>query len=177
MSARELRFAREVAEPAAARRFITDVLGAAGADVVDAACLLVSELVSNSVLHARTAGLVRASVDGGVLHVEVHDGSATPPIRKHYTQDAATGRGVMLVQTLADTWGFELTDAGKYVWFTLALVRPASRAGDLFDAAVAAGAAAGADAAASGMAAVEVLAMFDDGGSGDITGLGLLVLR
>ena len=85
----------------------------------DIATLLASELVTNAVLHARSAVELRLHIDGGRVRVEVHDGSAMPVTPRHFTSDAATGRGLLLVTELAAAWGSDVGPDGKCVWFEL----------------------------------------------------------
>lgn len=105
-----------------ARRHVADALTAAQADdVVDVATLLVTELVANAVLHG--AGLqlgVRVDCEDGCVRVEVADGSPTLPLRQEQSTDATTGRGLLLVDALAASWGVRRDGAGKVVWFELA---------------------------------------------------------
>jgi len=109
------------AEPASvgrARRFCTGVLEGMRANdaTVDLVTLLVSELVTNVVLHAGTPCELAISA-GRDLRVEVADGNPSPPIAKHYDTDAASGRGLHLLEVLSDRFGTDLTPDGKRVWF------------------------------------------------------------
>jgi anti-sigma regulatory factor (Ser/Thr protein kinase) len=108
---------------ARARRFTVDVLQQWGCpELVDTATLLVSELVTNAVLHARSQSeLVLRRTDDRRLRVEISDGSTAAPTRRAYSADAGTGRGMMLVEALAVRWGSELDGDGKRVWFELEL--------------------------------------------------------
>ena len=56
----------------------------------------------------------------GRLRVDVHDTSRSLPAVAEVPADAETGRGLLLVETLSDEWGFYRTPAGKAVYFTLA---------------------------------------------------------
>jgi anti-sigma regulatory factor (Ser/Thr protein kinase) len=85
----------------------------------DTAILLVTELVTNAVLHARSESLLAASYDDGVLRVEVSDNSDTTVQRRHYGRDAGTGRGLVLVDAMSTAWGSAATEDGKTVWFEL----------------------------------------------------------
>ena len=105
-------------EPAACRevrRFVRRVLGEAGIDA-DIPELLASELASNVVRHGKTSFLVRVSVWPAV-RVEVRDGNAIVPTLQAAGGDDEAGRGMLLVETLADRWGVDECDGGKAVWF------------------------------------------------------------
>ncbi|MFN2608415.1 MAG: ATP-binding protein [Acidimicrobiales bacterium] len=104
-----------------ARRFVRGVLDRWGAEEFEEpATLLISELVTNAVLHAHSAPEVVVRLEAGRLWVGVSDGLDASPVRKHYGPEAATGRGMMLVERIASTWGTDVTDSGKVVWFELA---------------------------------------------------------
>ena len=116
----EAEFTPDLASPRAARRFVADVLDDTSLPV-DLILLLVSELATNAVLHARTDFTVRVVVDDGVhrARVEVEDGNERPPSIAHTPAEATSGRGLQLVQSLAESWGVEGRIAGKLVWFEL----------------------------------------------------------
>ncbi len=114
------RFPAEDPSAAAARRFVASQLTNWGlTELCDPALALVTELVSNAVLHAGTDFDVVVRRGDGRLRVEVHDGSPLLPVRKRYSVTAATGRGLVLVEEMADAWGAEPTATGKAVWFEL----------------------------------------------------------
>lgn len=117
----------EATSPAAARRFIRGVLADWQLTVYeDVACLLVSELVTNAVLHANSASELSVEYDAGRLHIAVADASMQRARPRAYSREAGTGRGLMLVEALAAAWGTAGTEIGKQVWFELddsALVR------------------------------------------------------
>jgi len=103
-------------EVGAARRFVLDVLGPERANR-DVAALLVSELAANAVRHAQTSFVVAISVHANV-YGEVRDGSPRPP-RLAAAPDPCGegGRGLVMVNRLADAWGYQPTAEGKTVWF------------------------------------------------------------
>ncbi|MFE3112555.1 SpoIIE family protein phosphatase [Kitasatospora indigofera] len=107
--------------PGHARRFTRDTLRRWGLSVVsDYAELLVSELVTNALLHADAPRRLRLFRDR-VLTVEVADaGGQTPRLREFGEQDEG-GRGMYLVGELAHRWGSRLTKDGKVVWAELEL--------------------------------------------------------
>ena len=89
--------------------------------------LLVSELVSNAILHGgphaprATVGLAVAVVADHV-RIEVEDAGPNIPVVGDGALDRLTGRGLILVQSLADRWGSEPSDVGKVVWAEVGLV-------------------------------------------------------
>lgn len=104
----------------AARRFVEDVLDRWGCDqLVDTVNLLVSELVGNAVLHARSEIEVSVRLLSDRLRVDVIDGSTRVPRRRQVAEDDLTGRGSGLVELLATAWGIRGRPDGKSVWFEL----------------------------------------------------------
>lgn len=110
--------------PAAAREFAKrSGCSEHALDLLDDALLLISELVTNSVLHGGPPILLAIECDGDGLHVRVRDGSPDLPAPASRGTHAEGGRGLSLVQLLSDTWGAEpVADdygTGKEVWFEL----------------------------------------------------------
>ncbi|MDQ3385320.1 MAG: ATP-binding protein [Actinomycetota bacterium] len=113
-------FSNDKAAVGEARRFVSEVLEDRHPDdLVETAILLTSEVVSNAVLHGRSAPTVAISLAADRVRVEVDDASPALPVRKHYGLEATTGRGLMLLEMLADGWGAERVGSGKRVWFDL----------------------------------------------------------
>ena len=103
-----------------------ETIGACDEDVR----LVVSELVTNAVVHARTPFTVSVACTGKMVLIEVTDGSKVfrpvrpspwwrAPFCRQYTSDHHGGRGLTLVQALALRWGWEATPEGKTVWAIL----------------------------------------------------------
>jgi anti-sigma regulatory factor (Ser/Thr protein kinase) len=111
-----LRLPPEPSSAGAARRFVGAALDAGG-EVAELAVLLVSELASNAVLHARTPFEVVVYVDEGHLRVEVSDLDSRLPSLRTYARESITGRGLHMVAASADRWGFDAQPGGKVVWF------------------------------------------------------------
>ena len=84
---------------------------------VSAASLLVSEVVTNALLHTSGPVTVEVVQKGNAYRICVGDGSPTPPTEKGYRADDVTGRGLPLLQHLAAAWGWKRTGKGKVVWF------------------------------------------------------------
>lgn len=110
----------ETASVPAARRWVGGQL-ADVPEAADRAALLVSELVTNAVLHAGTAVTVTLERHRGAVRVAVADDSPRRPELKHYDVAAGTGRGLHLVASLADRWRVEARPGGKAVVFELAV--------------------------------------------------------
>lgn len=105
-----------------ARRWLREELGGRTApEVRDVAELVLSELVTNAVLHS--PGPVRVSVSrrDGCVAIEVvdADGGELPTVHR-YSEDAATGRGLQVVEACAAAWGVRGLAAGKGVWAVVA---------------------------------------------------------
>ncbi len=111
----------------AGRRFLRSTLTQWGRDdeqLRDTACLLTSELLSNAVNHSRGPVRLRLRQAGRELSVEVCDGSPVLPQARFAEPDAESGRGLLLVDSLAASWGTLPTAEGKAVWFSLPLPAP-----------------------------------------------------
>ena len=105
---------------AMARKVVRDVLTVAQReDLIETAQLLVSEVVTNALVHAGTPIDFHASVGDVGLRVEVSDGSTQVPAPRRYAAMAGTGRGLRLVQQLVNDWGSQARPDGKTVWFEL----------------------------------------------------------
>jgi anti-sigma regulatory factor (Ser/Thr protein kinase) len=114
--------------PSVARAVVTQWLDGHGhTELREDACLLVSELVTNSVTHAgQPAGAplqIRASADKGVVRIEVEDGGHGA-VRLRDPDPGRGGLGLHLVDTLAARWGVD-RERGTHVWFELAAHRRA----------------------------------------------------
>ena len=109
----------EPASASAARRFATEVLETwREGELCDVVTLLVSELVTNAVLHTGSSVEVAVRRRGKSLRVEVSDNSPVIPGERDFSLDATTGRGLALVQALSESWGIEsIPRDGKVVWF------------------------------------------------------------
>ncbi|MFJ9562762.1 ATP-binding protein [Streptomyces fuscichromogenes] len=79
--------------------------------------LIVSELVTNAITHARSsAGLYLRTCGSRLLRCEVSDSSHTAPQLRAPEYDDLSGRGLHLVSALANRWGYLLTSTGKTIW-------------------------------------------------------------
>lgn len=112
--------------PRLARTFAADSLEAWAirAEDVETVQLVVSELVTNAVLHAPESPTITLDLfmTGSAIRVMVSDQSPRQPEQRHHPNpwSAVNGRGVALVDTLADRWGTEpYPPGGKTVWCEL----------------------------------------------------------
>jgi anti-sigma regulatory factor (Ser/Thr protein kinase) len=111
--------------PACARKHARLVVAEWGlAALADTVELLVSELVTNAV-HASDglrSPVVRLWLvsDGASVVIHVWDGDDQMPVRRDPDPDSPTGRGLLLVGTLAKDWGAYRKAAGKIVWALIA---------------------------------------------------------
>lgn len=85
--------------------------------------LLISELVTNAVVHTGCPAVLRILLSGThrgghaeTVRVEVADGSAQPPVPRYAGGDDTNGRGLELVDGLADRWGWRAEGTGKSIW-------------------------------------------------------------
>jgi anti-sigma regulatory factor (Ser/Thr protein kinase) len=93
--------------------------------------LLISELVTNAVVHTGRPAelLLRVAEEPGApvtLRVEVADTSARAPRQRHAEGHETHGRGLELVDALADRWGWQPDDAGKRIWCEVDRGKPKS---------------------------------------------------
>jgi len=102
------------------RRFVTGVLDTWGMpELVETAALLTSELLTNSVLHARTDIVLTLRRHDDGVEIVVRDGSRSAPRRRRHPADATTGRGLELLERLARSWDVSVDDEGKSVRFVV----------------------------------------------------------
>ncbi len=119
---RELRLQPRPASVPECRSFVRQVLGSWGLPgLCDDAGLLVSELASNAVLHARTPLTLTVSWRRGTnrVRVTVHDESRVQPLLREHDLSATTGRGMQIVAAVALASGVVPSATGKDVWFEL----------------------------------------------------------
>lgn len=92
-------------------------------DQVDAAVLLVSELITNVLVHTDEDAVLTARLMGmpGArrLHIDVGDRSDDMPHRRSPGEMASSGRGLLLIEELADAWGVDPRGDGKAIWFEI----------------------------------------------------------
>ncbi|MDT0405648.1 SpoIIE family protein phosphatase [Streptomyces edwardsiae] len=120
----EWRIAPEPSEAGRARAVVREQLYEWGLPkLVDSAELMVSELVTNAVLHSHGRPVALRLVRGDTLLCEVEDDDHELPTLLNARPTDEFGRGLRVVSTLAREWGTSRTAAGKSVWFELTLPR------------------------------------------------------
>jgi len=112
----------ELASPGAARRFVADTLAAWDcSEALDTVALLVSEVVANAVVHAGSDVQVAVQLLPQTVRVTVRDRDPSPPVPRVAGAFDESGRGLALVEALAQRWGVDPVDGGgKDVWFETA---------------------------------------------------------
>jgi anti-sigma regulatory factor (Ser/Thr protein kinase) len=109
--------------PPLARRYVASRAAAWPAELLDLVVLLTSELVTNAVIHGRRPVELRLSDNGNRIKIEISDGDPDPlpPEAGRPPDTQQNGRGLLIVDNLADQWGCRRhpTPPGKTVWFEL----------------------------------------------------------
>ncbi|WP_220449589.1 ATP-binding protein [Nonomuraea longispora] len=93
-------------------------------DMIDDCLVIVSELVTNAVVHGGSAYALRLEDHGGRLYGEVFDPGDGMPRPRTPAPGTPSGRGLQIVAAIADDWGVRAADGGKVVWFSV--THPAS---------------------------------------------------
>ena len=85
------------------------------------AALLVTELVSNVVDHVQGEANLTLELEltGRTLLIAVIDGSSIRPVVRELSMDRPRGRGLRMVESIAERWGADDHHGGKRVWFEL----------------------------------------------------------
>jgi anti-sigma regulatory factor (Ser/Thr protein kinase) len=93
--------------------------GGVSGDVCDTAVLLTSEVVTNAFLHGRSEARLSMRVDAQRVEVRVGDDNSRHPVPASLDDDALDGRGLAIIDLVAQAWGVRDDDYGKTVWFSL----------------------------------------------------------
>jgi anti-sigma regulatory factor (Ser/Thr protein kinase) len=112
-------FAASTSSVPRVRRWVRECLVRAGIepDVRARAELLVSELVTNAIQHARGLRVMVSVQTDDHVEAAVRDDDASPPLPRRADAWETGGRGLALVDALADAWGSRPAVVGKWVWF------------------------------------------------------------
>ncbi|MFG2111344.1 ATP-binding protein [Streptomyces sp. NPDC048718] len=124
----QLEVGADPAEVGRARRWARSRLARSGIEedepLAETLVLLISELVTNAVVHTGCPAVLRMLFGGAGVRVEVVDVSDRPPAPRRADGDATNGRGLELVDGLADRWGWQREGAGKSIWCEVDRVEP-----------------------------------------------------
>ena len=108
--------------PRDARRFTLDTLRRWGVlSAIEEAQLIVSELVTNALRHASSPSRVALSADGHCLRIEVADLGEGGAVRRRAAPQDTGGRGLLLVEAMADRWGAHHDGYEHVVWCEIPL--------------------------------------------------------
>lgn len=119
-TAAELTLGREADAVPKARRFVGSSLAGEPAGAVHAVELVVTELVTNSLLHGEPPVYIRLIHQGGSIRVEVEDAGAHLPVVGLHDPESMTGRGLSVVAGMSSGWGVDPgRRGGKVVWAEL----------------------------------------------------------
>ena len=105
----------------AARTFAQEQLATVDPALVSSIVLMVSELSTNSVRHARTEFTVDIDASDAEVRITVTDAGPGDPEMRSPADDDPSGRGLRIVERLADAWGIDDGVPGKSVWFVVRL--------------------------------------------------------
>ncbi|MCQ0023208.1 ATP-binding protein [Streptomyces somaliensis DSM 40738] len=121
----QLEVGPDPAEVGRARRWARSRLAGSGIDddesLADTLVLLISELVTNAIVHTGHPAVLRllfgpGGAGAGIVRVEVADDSASPPQQRRADGADTHGRGLELIDGLADRWGWQPEGRGKRIW-------------------------------------------------------------
>ncbi|MFE3327779.1 ATP-binding protein [Streptomyces sp. NPDC059176] len=133
----QLEVGPDPAEVGRARRWARSRLLGSGIEddepLAETLVLLISELVTNAVVHTGCPAVLRmlfglGAAEAGTVRVEVADSCARPPRPRHADGDDTNGRGLELVDGLADRWGWQPEGAGKSIWCEVDRLAPRTAA-------------------------------------------------
>jgi anti-sigma regulatory factor (Ser/Thr protein kinase) len=116
--------------PAAARMLVRTELAGCNEEDVEAVELMISELVTNAVVHGSVPIRIEIEHNDYAVRAVVTDAGPRMPVLRQAQTSTAHGRGLKVVSSLAHDWGVDESESGKSVWFTLScpsLDSPSSR--------------------------------------------------
>lgn len=116
----------DLASIASARAFVSEAMGQLAEDLRERAVLMTSELASNAIRHAHSPFTVTTTMDSAEFRVSVTDAGGAVPLPQHSSPTDTSGRGLLIVDALADRWGTEIERGSTTVWFSLTLTPPST---------------------------------------------------
>ena len=112
-------FAAQPGSIRAARAFVEATLAGIELPALQSIVLMVSELATNSVRHAGSEFTVDITSAGDAVRVVITDRGSGEPLMRAPTNDEPSGRGLRIVDRLADEWGIGDGSAATSVWFVV----------------------------------------------------------
>jgi anti-sigma regulatory factor (Ser/Thr protein kinase) len=120
-----IRIRPQAQEVGRARHWFRTCLRPLPGDEADAAEAVFAEVASNAVRHGRGRVTITVLFAGAAVHCAVRDGGwRMPRLTPPWRPDLEHGRGMIIVQALADNWGIDRHLMGKTVWFEVRLPGP-----------------------------------------------------
>lgn len=105
----------------ALRRFVAEVLTGWGEEsLVDDAVLVTSELATNAIGHARSPFHASVARSDRTVRITIEDAGPGSATSRVVTSEDSSGRGILIVEVLAERWGIEARPEGKAIWAELA---------------------------------------------------------
>ena len=108
---------------ASTREFARGVVTEAPDEARDAMILMISELATNAVRHARTDFTVTTTHTESMVEVSVSDHGGGTPLKRDPPHTEPTGRGLLIVDTFSDEWGITRSGRTTVIWFRLAYAK------------------------------------------------------
>ena len=105
--------------PGQSRRLVRELLADADRDLIADVELLVSELVTNAIIHTSSEPRLEVHVRRGLVRVAVYDADPNPPVARDAPPRDLGGRGLRFVNELSSRWGSEPSGDGKVVWLEI----------------------------------------------------------
>lgn len=105
-----------------ARDFAVGLVEGWGSHDTDDLAVVMSELVTNAIVHARSAPTITIRrADDGYVRLEVRDGDPSPPVVRAPYDRHTRGHGLHIVEALSEEWGVEVDGDAKVVWCRVAV--------------------------------------------------------
>jgi anti-sigma regulatory factor (Ser/Thr protein kinase) len=101
------------------RRFVAAALPDVADEPLDVVVLATSELAANCVRHAGTEFTVTVDRTGDSVRVTMEDAGTGDPVVHHPDPRTPSGRGLLIVEQLADSWGSRRVEGRNRVWFSM----------------------------------------------------------
>lgn len=118
LAAAQARLAPELQSAGRARKFVDETLRRWDCgEQLDVVTLLVSEVVTNAIVHAGTEFEVSVGLTADAVRIEVTDKQSVLPTPRDAADEDTSGRGLALLDALSSAWGVETRPGGKVVWF------------------------------------------------------------